>query len=53
MNKQAEIAIRAAKMTKQCGRHAMMVYCMSRHVPLRLWYLARMLQAANSIEVMK
>ena len=45
--KQAYHAIRAAKLYPTIGRFAAMRYCQKRNVPLRLYYLARMLEAAN------
>ena len=43
---QAHHAIRAAQLYPTIGRFAAVRYCQKRNVPLRLYYLARMLEAA-------
>ena len=52
MTKSAEIAIRAAKLFRQCGRQASYAYACKRLSPadMRLYYLARTLQAAKGIQ---
>ena len=47
MTTQAEHAIRAARCVKLWGRDAAMRYCRNRGVPVRLFTLARQLEAAQ------
>lgn len=47
MNLHAQTAIRAAKLYPSIGRYAALRYVQRRGVPERLYYLARMLEAAN------
>lgn len=44
---QAQHAIKAAKLYTTIGRYAALRYVQLRGVPERLYYLARMLEAAN------
>jgi hypothetical protein len=48
MRPQSFLAIRAAQNHKTWGRQAALRYCQRRGVPLRLYYLARQLEAAGS-----
>lgn len=48
---QAQHAIRAAKLYPTIGRFAALRYCQKRGVNLRLYYLARMLQAAQKVDL--
>jgi len=52
ITKSAEIAIRAAKLYRQCGRQAALLYAMKRLSPqeMRLYFLARTLEAANGVQ---
>lgn len=49
MSNEAIHAIRAAQLFPRIGRYAAMRYCQKRGVPLRLYYLARTLEAAKNI----
>ena len=49
MTTQAFHAVRAANNTHIWGRYAARQYCIKRGVPLRLYYLARTLKAAQHI----
>lgn len=44
---QSDHAIRAAKLYPTIGRYAALRYCQKRGVPVRLYYLARLLEAAQ------
>ena len=50
-HEQARICVRAARLYRQCGRVAALKYAQARLSPgnLRLYYLSRTLQAAQSI----
>ena len=54
-HEQAQIALRAAKLFRQCGRVAAYKFAVARLSPenLHLYYLSRQLDAAQSIESSK
>lgn len=50
MHTHATIALKAASMIPAWGKEACRIYCERHGCPTRLWYLARMLDAAQSIK---